>query len=172
MPNRKQMEQARIIIESFGFVKNEKRETEQDASVITIQIKDSDGAIADIDIGKERSEAAEVLFRPRKFSLTSTQTSLPETIVRSLRQCDRALRTEFASNIILTGGPSMLPGFKERLLSELRPLMKTDFSIYTTEAQGTYIGGCLQCKSMPHSQWVSRDEYEKYGGGIIRKKCF
>lgn len=70
-----------------------------------------------ITLKTERFKAPELLFNPQIAGLSDK--SLPNIIHISIQNCDRDLRKELSSNIILAGGSSVYPGLIERLYKHL-----------------------------------------------------
>lgn len=60
---------------------------------------------------------------------------LHELILEAVNACDQSLRPLLLSNIVLTGGCAKLPGLKERLVAELRPLAPSHCSIRVSAAE-------------------------------------
>jgi len=74
------------------------------------------------------------------------------------------LRQEFAQNILLTGGASMIPGFKERLEKEISPLGNTKWESRVVAPEYrkyfTWYGGSILA---PMITFISRDDFEEKG---------
>nr|XP_026693093.1 actin-related protein 10 [Ciona intestinalis]XP_026693094.1 actin-related protein 10 [Ciona intestinalis] len=66
-----------------------------------------------------RENAAEVLFEQ-----DNDQVSVATLVLDSLLNCPIDSRKELARNLLVTGGTSMLPGFRHRLLFELKELVQ------------------------------------------------
>lgn len=71
--------------------------------------------------GVVREESAELLFEQ-----DNDRTSVCTIVLDSLMNCPVDTVKELSKNIILTGGTTMLPGFKHRFLVELNELVKTE----------------------------------------------
>ncbi|KAG1701317.1 Actin-related protein 10 [Nymphon striatum] len=71
--------------------------------------------------GKIRENCAEVLFEQ-----DNDMKSITTLILDSLIKCPIDTRKELAENMIIMGGTAMLPGFKHRLLSEVKDLLKKE----------------------------------------------
>ena len=66
-----------------------------------------------IRIGRERFEAAEIMFNP---SLIGHEfEGVAEMIMSTIKDCDIDVRKHLYENIILSGGSTMYPGFPTRL---------------------------------------------------------
>lgn len=66
------------------------------------------------------NQASEVLFSPSILGYDDTNNSLISSLLLSIKKCDIELRKNFYSNILLSGGTTLLPGLPQRLLYELR----------------------------------------------------
>ncbi|KAJ6514420.1 actin-like protein ARP6, partial [Mycena vitilis] len=73
-----------------------------------------------LNMGNERFTVPEIIFRPDDIGLD--QSGLPETIATSISLLPEDLQGMFWANIGLIGGNTKLPGFRQRLLSELQSL--------------------------------------------------
>ncbi|BET01405.1 Hypothetical protein NTJ_14221 [Nesidiocoris tenuis] len=72
--------------------------------------------------GWVRESSCEVIFER-----DNEEASLANLILDSIRKCPIDSRVTLAENIVLVGGTAMLPGFKARLMEELKFLMKTSY---------------------------------------------
>ncbi|MFW9830339.1 MAG: hypothetical protein ACFFD8_00975 [Candidatus Thorarchaeota archaeon] len=63
-------------------------------------------------------QAPEVLFQPTLLGVGDK--GLTDAIIEVLHRVDTSVRAELASNIVLTGGGSMIPGLKTRLEHDLK----------------------------------------------------
>jgi centractin len=70
-----------------------------------------------ISLGVERFLAPEIMFNPSKIGLEAP--SVQEMIYGCLKKTDLDLRKTLYSEILLTGGNTMIRNFPERLLNEL-----------------------------------------------------
>ncbi|KAI9026279.1 actin family [Hyaloraphidium curvatum] len=69
--------------------------------------------------GKERYEAPEVLFNPKRFLAGTDCMPIQQLVASSIAACDVDLRSTLWGNVILTGGSTSVQGFAERLNREL-----------------------------------------------------
>ncbi len=72
----------------------------------------------DLSLGPLPWQAPEVLFQPTLLGVGDK--GLTEAIVDVLMRVDTTVRAELASNIVLTGGGSMLPGLTTRIETDLK----------------------------------------------------
>jgi len=104
------------------------------------------------------------------------ETSIQHHTYKSLMRCDKDLREELSSNILLTGGTTTCPGFAERLERELvevaSPGLKMDVKAPNDRAFGVWIGGSI-LSTLPsfHTMWVTRFEYDEAGSSVLHRKC-
>ena len=126
-----------------------------------------DGSI--LELGKERFEVPELLFKPDLFNLE--EKSLPEAILDSIDLCDLDIRTELLENIFLSGGASQFPQLEYRLQNELElgliqrgKKMRKPHIIAPGNPFSCWIGGSI-LSLIPEFQnsWISRSQYYKDG---------
>jgi len=128
-----------------------------------------------ITIGNERFRAPEVLFSPAFIG--SEEAGLPEIMMNSISNCDIDMRSSLLSNILLTGGTSMFPGFADRIQKDITALAPASCRIKVIappeRKYSTWIGGSiLGSLSTFQSQWISKEEYDESGPSIVHRKCF
>ncbi|KAL3808669.1 hypothetical protein ACHAXA_001241 [Cyclostephanos tholiformis] len=75
----------------------------------------------------ERFAIPEILFRPSDIGLDCG--GIAEAIVESIDACDPTLRAAMYHNILLVGGNAKIPGFRERLWTELRKLSPSNYKV-------------------------------------------
>lgn len=75
----------------------------------------------------ERFAIPEVLFRPSDIGLNCG--GIVEAIVESINQCDDIYRAAMYNNVLLVGGNATIPGYRERVESELRKLAPTNYPV-------------------------------------------
>ena len=103
--------------------------------------------------------------------------SMHEQVSRKLKLADLDLRRYTCSKIVLSGGNTMFPGFKERLLKELKKLVPSSMVpnvIGGPERKyASWIGGSIMA-SMPYMEklWITSQDYKEAGPAQIRVRCF
>lgn len=114
---------------------------------------------------------------PTDDPLTKGQT-IPELVRASLGAVDADLRPNLLQNVVLTGGTALLNGFGDRLNSELSAMypgtrIRLHAAGLSTERRfGSWIGGSiLGSLGSFHQMWISKQEYEEFGAGIVEKRC-
>ncbi|KAI9701944.1 MAG: NuA4 histone acetyltransferase subunit [Candelina mexicana] len=134
--------------------------------------------------GAERFRAAEGMFDV-KMALSdasnpppSPAQALPALVQASLSGVDVDIRPLLLSNVIVTGGTSLLYGFTDRLNSELTsmfpgPRVRLTAAGNTAERRfGAWIGGSILASlGSFHQMWISKKEYEEHGANIVEKRC-
>ena len=75
----------------------------------------------------ERFAIPEVLFRPSDIGLNCG--GVVEAIVESINACDPIYRAAMYNNVLLVGGNATIPGYRERVESELRKLAPTNYHV-------------------------------------------
>jgi len=86
----------------------------------------------------ERFAIPEVLFRPSDIGLDCG--GIAEAIVESINACDPTLRAAMYHNVLLVGGNAKIPGFSERLRSELSKLCPSNYElrVYLPDEPASY----------------------------------
>ena len=128
-----------------------------------------------ISVNSERFMVGEGLFNPSLFN--NEFPGIHEQINRTLRLADLDLRRFTYSNIVLSGGNTMFPGFKERLLKEMKKLVPSSMVpkvIGVPERKlASWIGGSIMASmSYMEKLWITSQDYEEAGPAQIRVRCF
>ena len=71
-----------------------------------------------INIGKERFQIPEILFKPHLFNKEIP--GLPDKIIEVLKNCDIHLRDKLIRNVFLTAGDSLFPNLAKRKKREIK----------------------------------------------------
>jgi actin-related protein 4 len=134
--------------------------------------------------GVERYRVAEGLFDTKsadssaEHPVPKTDDSLPSLVHRSLNACDVDTRAALLGNVILTGAGSLIEKLPERLQTDLQvmypnPRVRVLATSGSVERKyGAWVGGSvLGSLGTFHQMWVSREEYEEFGAGIVEKRC-
>ncbi|CAK8673005.1 unnamed protein product [Clavelina lepadiformis] len=103
--------------------------------------------------GSVREEAAEVLFEQ-----DNDGTSISTMVLDSLLQCPVVSRKELAQNLLVIGGTSLLPGFRHRLLFELKEF---------AESEEKYRSKLSQCEFRVHNPPVPANLVSWLGASIF-----
>ncbi|XP_054632356.1 actin-related protein 6 isoform X2 [Dunckerocampus dactyliophorus] len=124
-------------------------------------------------LANERFAVPEMLFHPSDIGLQ--EMGIPEAIVHSVQSLPEDMQPHMYDNIILTGGNTLFPGFRERLEAELRSLVPTHIpvSVMLPNNPITYSweGGKLLAQNPDYEEMVvTRDDYEENGHFICEEK--
>lgn len=95
----------------------------------------------------------------------SQATALPRLVLGAAERCDADLQSTLLSNVVITGGTTLLPGFVERLDWEVRaaaPGIKVKLSAPGNIVErrfGAWLGGSILASlGTFHQLWISKDE--------------
>ncbi|KAI3874343.1 hypothetical protein MKW98_016697 [Papaver atlanticum] len=129
-----------------------------------------------ITIGEERFRCPESLFQPSLIGMYSAL-GVHVMTYKSIMKCDADIHKILLHNIILSGGSTMFSGFTNRFSKEIinlvRGHMKTRIIAPPERKYSTWIGGStVTSLSTFQTLWISKQEYDEYGPGIINEKCF
>jgi actin-related protein len=128
-----------------------------------------------IKVGSQRFRCPEVLFDP---SLIGKEASgVHETTYNTIMKCDVDIRKDLYANIVLSGGSTMYPCLQDRLTKEMTalapPTMKIKVVAPPERKYSVWIGGSiLSSLATFQSMWITKDEFEDAGPGIVHRKCF
>jgi len=137
-------------------------------------------------IGAERFLAPELLFEPAQHGREGP--GLAELVFNTIRRTDMHLQKELFSNVMLSGGSSMFPGFASRLEKDLRTLHLEQVLQGDRARQSRYP---VLVEDPPHRQhlvflgasihaqanegqsnspwWISRSEFEECGANVVHR---
>uniref|UniRef100_A0A914DAM8 Actin n=1 Tax=Acrobeloides nanus TaxID=290746 RepID=A0A914DAM8_9BILA len=129
----------------------------------------------DILIGNERFRCPEVLFQPSFLGMKSP--GIHEMTYASIMKCDMDIRKNLYSNIVLSGGTSMFPGFTDRMKKEIELIapstMDIECIVPPERKYSTFRGGSILASLSSFQQmWISREEFDECGSSIVHSKCF
>lgn len=129
-----------------------------------------------VELGDERWKCPEALFTPALVGLEST--GIGGLVWDSISRCDMDLRKSLLSNVVLSGGSTMFPGFSERLTRELKsnaPLAaQADIRVLKSKDQTSAVwsGGQVfaSLRSIQEETWMTIEDYEEYGASLMHDK--
>jgi len=132
-----------------------------------------DGQI--ITIGAERFRACEPMFNPSLIGKESD--GIHQLTYDSIMKCDVDIRRDLYTNTVLSGGSTMFPNIDKRLNKEITALapsaVKVKIVAPPERKYSVWIGGSiLSSLSTFQEMWISKDEYDESGPGIVHRKCF
>jgi len=109
--------------------------------------------------------------------------------LRGTGSAEADLHKELLRNVVVTGGGACMSGMPERLEAELKVTADRYQHISSIKQQahratvhcgslterrhGAWIGGSILASMGSHHEiWMSRDEYDEHGAGLITRKGF
>ncbi len=128
-----------------------------------------------ITIGNERFRCPEVLFQPSFIGKESG--GIHTALYDSIMKCDVDIRKDLYGNIVLSGGSTMFPGIADRVQKEITALAPSTMKIKVVappeRKYSVWIGGSILASLSTFQQmWISKQEYDESGPGIVHRKCF
>lgn len=124
-----------------------------------IEVKDDDGET--VSVGNERFQCAEILFDPKLGGLEID--GIDKVAFDTIEKCDSRLHQDMWSNIVISGGNSMLSGFCERLEDSLRR-DGIQFVCPDDRSNRVWRGGSILAQSPLFEQLcITKEEYEECG---------
>jgi len=128
-----------------------------------------------LNIGDEAFRCTEVLFDPSRVGKEAG--GIHNLTFDSIKLCDIDVRKDLYSNIVLSGGSTMIPGIGERMSKEISVLapksMKVKIVTPSERKYSVWIGGSvLSSLTTFQGMWITRKEYDQHGAQIVHRKCF
>jgi len=128
-----------------------------------------------ITIGNERFRCPESLFQPSFLGMESS--GIHETVYQSIMKCDVDIRKDLYANTVMSGGTTMYPGIADRMQKEITSLAPSTIKIKIIappeRKYSVWIGGSILASlSTFQSMWITKEEYDESGPGIVHRKCF
>jgi actin-related protein 6 len=125
-------------------------------------------------LGNERFSVPELLFHPSDIGIQ--ESGIPGAVMESLNVLPEALKVGLLANVVVVGGNSLVSGFIERLETELRALVPTEYLLNMAKADDavkhTWLGGA-HFASQPEllkEVLVTKAEYDERGSAWLLKK--
>lgn len=121
----------------------------------------------DIEISKERFKSPEVIYQPRKVGRRVSP--LHEKIYEVIQNCSMTQRPRLIQNIVLSGGNTLIPRFKERLQKELVGLLpegmkeKLSLSHVSNPSISVWEGGKITATTVFDKIKTTKEEWDKSG---------
>jgi actin-related protein len=130
----------------------------------------------EVNLADERWKCPEALFNPQMVGLESL--GVGGLVYQSIERCEIDVRKTLLSNVILSGGSTMFPGFAERLTKELKYSAPTasqaNIRVVQSKDQkhAVYAGAQVfsTLRSMQEDQWMNIEDYDEYGANFIHDK--
>merc|ERR1712048_229912 len=126
-------------------------------------------------VANQRFRCPEVLFNPSLIGKEAE--GVHETTYNTIMKCDVDIRKDLYGNIVMSGGSTMYPGIQDRLTKEMvalaPPPMKIKVVAPPERKYSVWIGGSiLSSLATFQSMWITKEEFEDAGPGIVHRKCF
>jgi actin-related protein 6 len=125
-------------------------------------------------LGNERFAVPELFFHPTDIGIQ--EVGLAEAIMQSVNALPEALKVGMFANVVVVGGNSLIPGFVERLESDLRALVPTEYYLNLSRAEDpikhTWLGAA-RFASQPEllkEVLVDKAEYDERGSTWLARK--
>jgi len=127
-----------------------------------------------IAIGNERFRCIEPLFNPSLLNLEFP--GIHQMIFDTIMKCSIDRRKDYFANLVFYGGATMVPGFGERVVKELKNLAPSSIKIKTIldpeRKNSVWIGGSILASlSTFQSKWITKEQYNETGP-ILANQCF
>jgi centractin len=125
-----------------------------------------------ITISSERYQAPEILFNPTLIG--SEEAGVADVLVNSIVKSDLDLRSTLFSQIVLAGGSTLVSGFGDRLLHEVRARSPSHTRIRISappeRIHSTYVGGSILASLATFkSMWITKAEFEEHGTALLHR---
>merc|ERR1719461_835927 len=127
-----------------------------------------------IQVANQRFRSPEVLFAPNLLGKESD--GIHKMTYGSIMKCDVDIRKDLYGNIVLSGGSTMYEGMADRMTKEIKVLAPPSMTIKVIappeRKYSVWIGGSILASlSTFENMWISKDEYDESGPGIVHRKC-
>jgi len=128
-----------------------------------------------ITVGAERFRCPEPLFQPNFIGKESS--GIHKLTYDSIQKCDVDIRRDLYTNTVLSGGSTMFDKIDKRLNIEMTALAPSAIKVKIVappeRKYSVWIGGSiLSSLSTFQEMWITKDEYDESGPGIVHRKCF
>ncbi|KAJ1450546.1 actin family [Pelagophyceae sp. CCMP2097] len=126
-------------------------------------------------VGDERFRCCEILFQPRLIGKEAP--GVQQCTFETVMKCDVDIRKDLWANVVLSGGNSMFPGIRDRMdkdLSEMAPpTVRVKIIAPPERRYSVWIGGSILASLATfQSMWITKEDYDEAGPGIVHRKCF
>uniref|UniRef100_A0A8C5QT07 Actin-related protein 4 n=1 Tax=Leptobrachium leishanense TaxID=445787 RepID=A0A8C5QT07_9ANUR len=131
--------------------------------------------------GTERLRITEGLFDPSTVKGLTDKAAhgVCETVMKSISLCDPGIRKALYSSVVLTGGNTLLEGYRDRLIRELPQKIPQDMKLKVFAKQNpverranAWFGGATFAALGAFQQMcISKQEYDEEGSQCLERKC-
>merc|ERR1719428_1540153 len=127
-----------------------------------------------ITVGAERFRCPEVLFQ--QSFIGNESSGIHQLTYDSIMKCDVDIRKDLYANTVMSGGTTMFRNIDQRLKNELEALAPQAMTIKIVappeRKYSVWIGGSILASlSTFEEMWVTKEEYDEAGPGIVHRKC-
>ena len=127
-----------------------------------------------VKIGEAQIATPEVLFRPKLMGLELP--GLHRATVSTIQNCDVDIRKELYQNIVLSGGNTMFTGLQQRMAKEVGALVPDSMDVKVVappeRKYSVWFGGSILASlSTFTTMWVTKEEFDEEGPGVVHRKC-
>lgn len=126
-----------------------------------------------IKLDQELFRCAEALFQPQLYGQKSR--GVHEMMEKSILKSDEKMHKNLYTNIVLSGGSTMFPGFAERFDKEMTALISgTKIKVIAMQDRkyGAWLGGSMMSGLPTFKEvWINKKEYDEDGNSIFDRKC-
>ena len=117
-------------------------------------------------LSNERFSIPELLFRPSDVGIP--QMGIPEAIIHSIDACPEENKESLLENIVLYGGNTLFPNFRDRVYKEVRAFALDHFDVNVTLGENplsyAWEGGKKMFRDPDfYSFCMTKEEYEEEG---------
>ncbi|KAL1999039.1 hypothetical protein VTN02DRAFT_5154 [Thermoascus thermophilus] len=125
-------------------------------------------------LGNERFTVPEILFSPSDIGMK--QAGIPDIILQSLSALPTGLHPAFLANVLVVGGNSLIPGFMERLETELCQIASAECVVRVRRPKDpirfTWLGASRFATNREELKKVAitRQEYQEHGSTWVGRK--
>lgn len=121
----------------------------------------------------ERFRCPEMLFQPSLIGMEAG--GVHDLIFQAIMKSDVDIHNDLFRHIVLSGGNTMFPGFRERVAKELTALAPSKRRVKVVadsfRKYNVWIGGSILASLPTFNDWISMEEYEESGPAIVHRKC-
>jgi actin-related protein len=127
-------------------------------------------------LGTERLAVPEALFKPSLIGKPDAK-GLHQTAADVVAGCVPDVQASLFANVVLAGGSTMFPNCELRLARELAgaapPGAQINVVAPPERKYSAWIGGSILSSLSTFSvMWITKEDYEETGAGIVHRKCF
>jgi len=124
-------------------------------------------------MNNERITVPEILFNPSDIGIT--QAGIAESVIPSINSCHSDIQGMLYSNILLMGGNTLFPNFRERFETEVRKLAPDMFPVRVLTPDDpitvAWSGGSKFCCDPNYHRFVvTKSQYEEFGFELCKRK--